>query len=144
MPTPVGLPEQLGRYRILQKLGEGGMGAVYLAEDTELGRRVALKVPHFSSEDGAAVERFKREARIAAGLSHPNLCGVYDVGQAGGLPTALGHGLPTVPRRPTEGLLLFRETFGRGRGHGRETVPQPRAGGTVGRPCPNLAARPRD
>src|SRR5262249_591326 len=80
------LPEQFGRYRILKKLGEGGMGAVYLAEDTQLRRRVALKVPHFAAEDGAeGSERFQGEARVAAGIEHPNLCGVYDVGQVDGV-----------------------------------------------------------
>src|SRR5260370_42251045 len=61
------------------------MGAVYLAQDTHIGRKVALKVPHFSADDGpAAVERFKREARLAAGLDHPNLCAVHDVGEVDG------------------------------------------------------------
>src|SRR5262249_34717197 len=86
MLNPVSLPEQFGRYRILRKLGGGGMGTVYLAEDTELGRKVALKVPHFTADDAIATERFKREARIAAGIDHPNLCPVYDVGQVGGTP----------------------------------------------------------
>src|SRR5437588_3411995 len=80
------LPEQFGRYHILKKLGEGGLGAVYLAEDSLLGRQVALKVPHFDEEDGShAVERFYREARAAAGIEHPNLCAVHDVGQVGGI-----------------------------------------------------------
>src|SRR4051794_35920700 len=81
MATATALPEQFGRYRILKKLGEGGMGAVYLAEDTGLGRKVALKVPHFTKEDGPAIERFRREARAAAGIEHPHLCPVLDVGQ---------------------------------------------------------------
>jgi serine/threonine protein kinase/formylglycine-generating enzyme required for sulfatase activity len=80
------IPQQLGRYRILKRLGAGGMGAVYLAEDTELDRRVAVKVPHFGPEDGPQViERFRREARIAAAIVHPNLCPVYDVGQIDGI-----------------------------------------------------------
>jgi serine/threonine protein kinase len=62
------------------------MGAVYLAEDTHLGRQVALKVPHFTTEDGPEViERFRREARVAAGIEHPNVCAVYDVGQIEGV-----------------------------------------------------------
>src|SRR4051812_32990176 len=80
MSRSITLPEQFGRYRILKKVGEGGMGAVYLAEDTKLGRRVALKVPHFTEEDGPAIQRFYREAQVAAGLEHPNICPVYDVG----------------------------------------------------------------
>ncbi len=86
MPVRQELPESFGRYRILRKLGEGGMGAVYLAEDTRLGRRVALKVPHFTADDGpAVVERFYREARVAAGIDHPNLCPVHDVDEHGGV-----------------------------------------------------------
>jgi serine/threonine protein kinase len=79
------LPERFGRYRVLKQLGQGGMGAVYLAHDTQLDRPVALKVPHFAAEDGPDVlERFHREARAAATLSHPNLCPVYDVGEWNG------------------------------------------------------------
>src|SRR5262249_51857575 len=78
------LPAQLGRYRVLSRIGAGGMAAVYLAEDTVLGRRVALKVPHFGPEDDPAVrERFSREARAAARVEHPNVCPVLDVGREG-------------------------------------------------------------
>src|SRR5262249_3284808 len=85
MADPV-LPPQLGRYRLLRKLGEGGMGTVYLAEDTLLSCSVALKVPHFSEADNSTViERFRREARAATGLEHPNICPVHDVGQVGGV-----------------------------------------------------------
>lgn len=81
------LPEQFGRYRILKQLGKGGMGAVYLAEDTQLGRRVALKVPHIASDAGPSMlQRFDREARAAATLNHPNICPVYDVGTHNGIP----------------------------------------------------------
>jgi predicted Ser/Thr protein kinase len=80
------LPEQFGRYRILKKLGEGGMGAVYLAEDTQLDRQVALKIPRFLPEDDPeALQRFYREARAAGTIRHPNLCPVYDVGQIEGV-----------------------------------------------------------
>jgi formylglycine-generating enzyme required for sulfatase activity/predicted Ser/Thr protein kinase len=80
------LPEQFGRYRILRRLGRGGMGSVYLAHDTQLDRRVALKVPHFGPDDGPdARTRFYREARAAATFDHPNLCPVYDVGQHQGI-----------------------------------------------------------
>jgi serine/threonine-protein kinase len=86
MAAHLDLPQQFGRYRILEKLGAGGMGAVYLAEDVHLGRKVALKVPHFDASDGPTViERFKREARIAARLNHPNLAQVHDVGEVGGI-----------------------------------------------------------
>src|SRR4051794_12966903 len=77
------LPEQFGPFRIAEKLGEGGMGAVYLAQDTRLGCRVALKVPRLEGEDGKAVERFLREARLAQAVHHPFVCPVYDVGQVG-------------------------------------------------------------
>jgi hypothetical protein len=89
---PIELPKQFGRYRILEKLGKGAMGAIYLAHDTQLDRRVALKVPHLlNQEAGAApdqcdLDRFYREARGAANLDHPNLCPVYDVGQIEGIP----------------------------------------------------------
>ncbi len=77
------MAEQLlsGRYRLLRLLGTGGMASVYLAEDLRLGRRVAVKIlhPQFSA-DPSFVARFEQEARIAAGLSHPNLVQVYDVG----------------------------------------------------------------
>jgi predicted Ser/Thr protein kinase len=80
------LPEQFGRYRIIKRLGQGGMGAVYLAQDSQLDRSVALKVPHFTATDGPELlERFQREARAAATLSHPNLCPVYDVGEWQGM-----------------------------------------------------------
>ncbi len=82
------LPEQFGaRYRIVKKLGRGGMGTVYLAKDTQLDRPVALKVPHFEPDDGPEVlQRFYQEARIAATLDHPNICPIYDVGEVGGVP----------------------------------------------------------
>ncbi len=81
------LPERIGPYRIVKKLGQGGMGAVYLAEDTRLGRKVALKVPQFRPEDGRAVcDRFLREAKLAAQLNHPNICPLHDVGEADGRP----------------------------------------------------------
>ena len=83
--TQLILPEQFGRYRIEKQLGQGGMGSVYKAYDTELHRHVALKVPQFGPEEGAEVlERFKQEARAAATLRHTNLCQVYDVGAIDG------------------------------------------------------------
>jgi beta-lactam-binding protein with PASTA domain/predicted Ser/Thr protein kinase len=74
-----------GRYRILRKLGSGGMANVYLAEDEELGRRVAIKILNDRhASDDSFVERFRREAKNAAGLSHPNIVSVYDRGEAEG------------------------------------------------------------
>ena len=74
-----------GRYRILRKLGSGGMANVYLAEDEELGRQVAIKILNDRhASDESFVERFRREAKNAAGLSHPNIVSVYDRGEAEG------------------------------------------------------------
>ena len=74
-----------GRYRIIRKLGAGGMADVYLAEDQELGRRVAIKILNDRhAADDSFVERFRREAKNAAGLSHPNIVSIYDRGEAEG------------------------------------------------------------
>jgi eukaryotic-like serine/threonine-protein kinase len=74
-----------GRYRVLRKLGSGGMANVYLAEDQELGRRVAIKILNERhANDEQFVERFRREAKNAAGLSHPNIVSIYDRGEAEG------------------------------------------------------------
>ncbi len=76
----------LGTYRILQPIGQGGMGVVFLGEHTSLKRRVAIKVlPAEKAKDRLTIERFYREARAAAALSHPNIVGLYDVSQGGGV-----------------------------------------------------------
>ncbi len=81
------IPNPFGKYRVLKKLGQGGMGAVYLAHDDDLDRPVALKVPMASGpHESEILERFKREARAAASFHHPHFCPVYEAGKVGDRP----------------------------------------------------------
>src|ERR671932_327004 len=95
-----------GRYRILRKLGSGGMANVYLAEDEDLGRRVAIKIMNdrYASDDTFS-ERFRREAKAAAALSHPNIVSIYDRGQANGTPYIA---MEVIEGRSLKELILTR------------------------------------
>jgi Tol biopolymer transport system component len=102
--------ETLAHYRIVERLGKGGMGEVYVAEDTRLGRRVALKVlPPEMAADPERLARFEREARAVAALNHPNIVTIHSIEQHGGvrfLTMELVRGRPLSERIPRQGMAL--------------------------------------
>ncbi|MDA2923932.1 serine/threonine protein kinase [Acidobacteria bacterium AH-259-L09] len=106
--------QTISHYRVLEKLGEGGMGEVFLAQDTSLDRKVALKfLPEFLQEDPIACKRFLREAKSAAALDHPYICKIYEVGEAEGKDFIAMEYVPgeTLRDRLARGPLPFKEAL---------------------------------
>lgn len=107
------MTSRIGPYRVVSTLGEGGMGVVYAAHDDRLGRPVALKLIHPNAQEAAARERFWREARAAARVSHPGICPIFDVGEHDGRPYLVMELLEGEPldARLARGPLPFDEAI---------------------------------
>src|SRR6266496_3252553 len=114
MSGPLSAGTRLGRYEIRSKIGEGGMGEVYLARDTQLDRDIAIKVlPAQIARDQQRLHRFLQEARAAAALSHPNIAHIYEIGEADGayfIAMEYIEGAP-LDRKISGGLLPVNETL---------------------------------
>ncbi|HEY0379038.1 MAG TPA: protein kinase [Pyrinomonadaceae bacterium] len=113
-PAPSLLGERVGRYEILAELGAGGMGEVYLAEDTTLGRKIALKLlPRSFADDAERLRRFRQEARTASALNHPNIVTIHEIGEHDGrrfIATELIEG-QTLRQRLSAGPLALSEAL---------------------------------